>query len=112
MTEGTSEAGRRWHDVCAEEELIPGEMLNVNVGRHSIVLVRDGESVSALQNVCPHEHCYLHTGEVEDGAIVCPGHGWRFDARTGEGIKPRRANLGRYDVLVREGRVQVGLRAR
>ena len=112
MTSGGSDADQRWEDVCAEDELVPGEMKNVNVGRHSIVLIRDDDSVSALQNVCPHEHCYLHTGELDDGAIVCPGHGWRFDAHTGEGISPRRANLGRYGVQVRDGRVLVGLRRR
>ena len=30
----------------------------------------------------------LHEGEVEDGAIVCPRHGARFDLRTGRQTLP------------------------
>jgi 3-phenylpropionate/trans-cinnamate dioxygenase ferredoxin subunit len=86
-------------------------MVKVDIGRHSILLTRSGEGISALQNVCPHEHCYLHKGELEDGAIVCAGHSWRFDARTGQGIRPRRASLYRYEACVRDGRVYIALPA-
>ena len=101
-----------WHDVYADADLSTGELVNVNIGRHSIVLVRNDDGVSALQNVCPHEKCYLHTGVIDDGVIVCPGHGWRFDAHTGAGIKPRNANLGCYGVDVRDGRILIALKAR
>ena len=102
----------QWHDVYRDDQLAAGQLVNVNIGRHSILLVRSKEGVSALQNVCPHERCYLHTGRLEDGAIVCPGHGWRFDACTGRGISPRTAKLDRYDVTVQDDRIQVALRAR
>ena len=83
-----------WRDVCADAELVLGQMVNVNIGRHSILLVRHAGGIAALQDVCPHERCYLHEGSLEDGAIVCGGHGWRFDAQTGAGIQPRRRTSG------------------
>jgi nitrite reductase/ring-hydroxylating ferredoxin subunit len=101
----------RWRDVCAEDELAAGEMVNVDIGRHSILLTRTPKGISALQNVCPHEHCYLHLGTIEDGVIVCAGHQWRFDASTGNGIRPRNAKLGSYDVCVRDGRIRVAVPA-
>jgi toluene monooxygenase system ferredoxin subunit len=103
----------RWRDVCADDDLAPGHMVNVDLGRHSILLVRSPDGVvAALQNVCPHERCYLHEGRLEDGAIVCGGHGWRFDARTGFGIQPRSAKLGCYEVRVGDGRIYVSLPTR
>jgi nitrite reductase/ring-hydroxylating ferredoxin subunit len=102
---------KRWRDVYAEDELAPGEMVNVDIGRHSILLTRTPNGISALQNVCPHERCYLHLGTLEDGAIVCAGHQWCFDASTGSGIRPRNAKLSRYDVCVRDGRIRVALPA-
>ena len=99
----------RWRDVFAEDDLVAGRMFNVNIGRHSILLTRTPQGISALQNVCPHERCYLHEGTLEDGAIVCAGHQWRFDACTGQGLRPRNARLSRYDVLVHDGRVYVAL---
>lgn len=110
MTGAPAAPDRQWRDVAALDELVPGTMTAVNVGRHSILLVRHDGGVSALQNVCPHEHCYLDRGAFEDGAIVCAGHQWRFDAVTGAGIRPRRAKLGRYDTRTENGRVLVALR--
>jgi toluene monooxygenase system ferredoxin subunit len=102
----------RWRDVCADADLGPGQMVNVNIGRHSVLLVRNPEGVAALQNVCPHERCYLHEGSLQDGAIVCGGHGWRFDALTGAGLQPRGANLGCYEVRAEGGRIYVALPTR
>jgi nitrite reductase/ring-hydroxylating ferredoxin subunit len=99
----------RWRDVCRADDLVEGQLIHVDIGRHSILLIRIDEGVSALQNVCPHEHCYLHKGQLEDGAIVCAGHSWRFDASTGQGIRPRRASLFRYETRIQDGRVYVAL---
>lgn len=33
---------------------------------------------------CPHRDVSLSNGVVRDGALVCPGHFWRFDLATGE----------------------------
>lgn len=101
----------RWRDVCDADDLIEGQLTHVDIGRHSILLTRTKDGVSALQNVCPHEHCYLHKGQFEDGAVVCAGHSWRFDASTGEGIRPRRASLFRYETRIQDSRVYVALPA-
>lgn len=38
----------------------------------------------ALDNVCLHLGGPLGQGVVQKGKIVCPWHGWEFDARTGQ----------------------------
>jgi nitrite reductase/ring-hydroxylating ferredoxin subunit len=50
----------------------------------NLVLVNDGGVVRALENKCPHLNLPLGRGKIEDGQIVCPFHGSRFDIRTGE----------------------------
>jgi nitrite reductase/ring-hydroxylating ferredoxin subunit len=102
----------RWHDLCADDDLVVGQMTNFNIGRYSILLARVEAGVVALQNVCPHERRYLHEGTLDDGVIVCDGHQWCFDAATGRGIRPRNAKLSRYEVRVIDGRIYVGLPAR
>lgn len=37
-----------------------------------------------VQRYCPHGGSDLKEANVVDGAIVCPGHHWRFDLETGE----------------------------
>ena len=38
----------------------------------------------AVAAVCPHLGGPLDRAQVEDGCLVCPWHGYRFDVRTGE----------------------------
>ncbi|MCX7908081.1 MAG: Rieske (2Fe-2S) protein [Ignavibacteria bacterium] len=50
-----------------------------------IVVVRIGNNVYAFSEFCPHQHKpSLSQGYIEDGCIVCPEHGWKFEIETGE----------------------------
>ena len=51
-----------------------------------IVLFKIKGEVFALDNACPHMGGPLGEGEIEDGIVVCPWHGWQFDIKTGECI--------------------------
>jgi nitrite reductase/ring-hydroxylating ferredoxin subunit len=47
----------------------------------------------AHATLCPHRLGPLHECAVEDGALRCPWHGYRFDVRTGESLSGRRLRL-------------------
>lgn len=38
----------------------------------------------ALENVCPHQGGPLGEGDIEDGCVTCPWHGWQFNVETGD----------------------------
>jgi nitrite reductase/ring-hydroxylating ferredoxin subunit len=61
-------------------------------GRSWRVLELDGELL-AHAAVCPHRLGPLEEACVEDGAIRCPWHGYRFDVRSGRGLDGRRLRL-------------------
>ena len=61
-------------------------------GRSYRVVELDGELV-AHATVCPHRLGPLDACGIEDGALRCPWHGYRFDARTGESRDGRRLRL-------------------
>ena len=74
--------GRTW--ICAgrEERLAePGRFLTLEVGRESILVVRDREGrLRAYFNVCRHRGARLVT-EPEGclkGAVSCPYHAWTY----------------------------------
>ncbi|WP_433135844.1 Rieske 2Fe-2S domain-containing protein [Actinomadura nitritigenes] len=49
-----------------------------------IVLIRDGGTVRALHDRCPHRGVPLSLGRRQfDGTISCPYHGWTFDLEDG-----------------------------
>jgi phenylpropionate dioxygenase-like ring-hydroxylating dioxygenase large terminal subunit len=51
-------------------------------GSYVVVRLRPHAEVTAFPARCPHRLVPLSAGRVEDGRLVCPAHGWRFD---GEG---------------------------
>lgn len=73
-----------------------------------IVARVDGELV-AFPGVCPHEDVALAGGELRGGAIVCPGHGYAFDLRTGRCAHDPGLELRRYPITVIDGELWVDL---
>lgn len=68
-----------WHPVALSSEL-GAKPLRADVCGQALVLFRAGEGVGALEDACAHRAFPLHRGRVEAGRVVCPYHGWRWDA--------------------------------
>ena len=73
--------------LCALAELSSGVPLRVELDSTEVAVVRVGEEIFAIEDVCSHAEVALTDGEVEefDGAptIECALHGSCFDLRTG-----------------------------
>jgi Rieske Fe-S protein len=61
-----------------------------------VILVRSGRSVTALASRCPHLGCRIDRSE--DGVLLCPCHGSRFDLRGKRLAGPAGADLARLTV--------------
>jgi phenylpropionate dioxygenase-like ring-hydroxylating dioxygenase large terminal subunit len=67
-----------WLPVCAVKELKDKPLRRLLHGHPLVIFVgRNGPSI--LRDRCPHRNVPLSNGYVEDGAIVCPYHGWAFE---------------------------------
>ena len=62
-------------DLATLPEATPHKM---RAGINDLVVVRSGERIEALHNVCAHAGGPLDQGTIEDGCIQCPWHGSRF----------------------------------
>jgi nitrite reductase/ring-hydroxylating ferredoxin subunit len=71
------------HAVAMVSELTPGHLLPVRAGGVEMVVYWFEGAVRAAQRRCLHAGADLADGMILRGAIVCPHHGWRFDAGTG-----------------------------
>ncbi|HEX9998055.1 MAG TPA: Rieske 2Fe-2S domain-containing protein [Abditibacterium sp.] len=78
-------------------------------GTYEIALFRVGESVSAINNMCPHAGASLCNGYTDGISVACPWHGWEFDCTTGEGLSVEGINVETFRVVVEEGVVKVEL---
>lgn len=72
--------------VAGDDELGEGELHGVSVGEVPVLLVRLDGHVYALGRICTHEYADLAEGSVENGCVVCPLHGSKFDLRTGDAL--------------------------
>lgn len=62
----------------------PGQAKEFPCGEKVVCVANVNGNISALDNVCLHRGGPLGQGYLEDGKIVCPWHGWQFDAATGQ----------------------------
>jgi len=72
--------------VASIAELAEGTILQrVRSTGDAICLVRHNGRISALSDICTHQHFSMSQGDLlEDGTLQCAWHGARYDCRTGE----------------------------
>jgi len=74
--------GKHWIYAGVEPDIPePGDYFTVQLGRASIVIVRDDDmAIRAFHNVCRHRGAQLCDGlKGSVGNIVCPYHQWTYD---------------------------------
>ncbi len=74
--------------VCALSDLDDHKPAAFEVDGIPVVLVRNGEQVYALHDVCSHAEVALSDGEVTSRGIECWLHGSCFDLATGQPLSP------------------------
>jgi nitrite reductase/ring-hydroxylating ferredoxin subunit/uncharacterized membrane protein len=94
--------------VLDADELKENKPTKVSADGVAVVLVKQGETIYALREICTHLGGPLSEGTIEDGGIRCPWHGSRFcltDGKVldGPAVFPERL----FDVRVRGGRIEV-----
>lgn len=72
-----------WVHVTDMKDLARRKRKQVSVAGCPIALfLVDGE-VFAVDDVCIHQERSLSKGTLLNGQVICPGHQWKFDPRTG-----------------------------
>jgi nitrite reductase/ring-hydroxylating ferredoxin subunit len=67
--------------------------LRVALAGRAFRVVEVGGELAVHSTVCPHRLGPLEACPVEDGAVACPWHGYRFDVRSGRSLDGRRLRL-------------------
>jgi nitrite reductase/ring-hydroxylating ferredoxin subunit len=56
-------------------------------------LIEDGGELLAFASICPHMLGPLDRGDIRNGVVECPWHGYRFDVRSGACVSGSRCAL-------------------
>jgi len=110
-------------EVASVLEFADGEMRQVDVEGHEILIARVGETFFASDARCPHLHGHLAKGTLEGTIVTCPLHHSQFDLTDGHNVRwtdwsgpvKTMAELARhprplrvYEVEVSDGKVHIG----
>ena len=93
-------------------ELVDGAPSKVDIGGVPVCVVRLGDDVYAIGDICSHAHVSLSEGDVwpDEREIECPKHSSTFDLRTGEPTcLPATQPVPVYDVRVEDGTVTISI---
>jgi 3-phenylpropionate/trans-cinnamate dioxygenase ferredoxin component len=80
------DGGSEFEAVASLRDLNEGTILQrVRSGGDAVCLVRQNGEISALSDICTHQHFSMSLGDLlGDGTLQCAWHGARYDCRTGE----------------------------
>jgi 3-phenylpropionate/trans-cinnamate dioxygenase ferredoxin subunit len=101
--------------VAALSDIAEGAVLQrVRSSGDAVCLVRQNGEISALCDICTHQHFSMSLGDLlSDGTLQCAWHGARYDCRTGE-VKqvPAISPLPVFQVRLEDGQILVGPRCK
>jgi 3-phenylpropionate/trans-cinnamate dioxygenase ferredoxin subunit len=97
-------------EVGPLDELPPGSSKIVADGELEVCVYNLGGELCAIEDRCSHDDGPLCEGDfdAEEGVVVCPRHGSRFDIRTGRPLTlPAVVPVSTFPVRVVGGIVRV-----
>lgn len=87
----------------------PGTAKMVVVGGRHVALFRLGDEFHALDNMCLHRGGPLCEGDIDNGVVTCPWHGWSYEIKTGTMVQDPRVGVSCHDVRLRGEEIEVKL---
>lgn len=100
----------RFVSVACEGDIGDGELFGTDIGEVPVLLVRLDGRIRALGRICTHQYADLADGQLEDGCVVCPLHGSKFDIVSGVAVTlPAIVAEPVYEVKIEKGVVYVAI---
>ncbi|MEM9065642.1 MAG: Rieske 2Fe-2S domain-containing protein [Planctomycetota bacterium] len=103
-----TEADDGWIDAGAAADIQDKRARTVCIGGGTkIAVFRDGDRFSAISNICRHQGGPLGEGQIIDGCVTCPWHGYQYRAESGQSPPPYTEKVETYELRIQGGRVFV-----
>ncbi len=98
-----------WAEVAHLDEIGEGDIRILEHDGHSLLFWRRGGDIRCYENACAHLGMPLDGGDLENGVLTCPYHGFQYALDSGECLTAPEVQLQPHPVRVNAGRVQVKL---
>ncbi len=87
-------------EVCKVDEIEENRAKIILVDQENIAIFKYEGKISAVNNICRHQHGPLGEGKIVDGCVTCPWHGYQYYPQNGQSPPPFTEKLETYDVKV------------
>lgn len=77
-----------FYPVTSGVSVRENEMTPVKIAGQKVILTRWHGALLAISALCPHAAADLTDGELHQGRITCPDHGYKFDVGNGRILYP------------------------
>ncbi len=94
-------------EVGAEGSIPENTGIVANVKDKMIAVFFAEGKYFATQNNCVHKGGFLGEGMIENGAVICPLHGWQYELNTGNCINMPNVQIQVFPTKVEGGKVWV-----
>jgi len=112
---GSMDSNSEFETVASLSDLAEGAVLQrVRTSGDAVCLVRFQNEISALSDICTHQHFSMSLGDLlTNGTLQCAWHGASYDCRTGE-VKqaPATSPLPVFQVRLEGDQIMVGPRCK
>jgi len=98
-----------WVYAAQLDDIPENNIKVVTVSGNEVLLSRFGEKVACYQNACAHLGMPLDMGEVNNGILACPHHGFEYSLETGECLTAPEVQLITHAVRVVADKVEIKL---
>ncbi|MCH7517360.1 MAG: Rieske (2Fe-2S) protein [Bacteroidetes bacterium] len=93
--------------ICSVHDIDDDTGKRFIINETEIAVFKSDGKIFALSNICPHQQTALiYDGIIEDGCVVCPAHGWKFNLQTGN-KKSGSRGLDSYEVKIVDENIYV-----
>jgi nitrite reductase (NADH) small subunit len=94
--------------IAAQSDLPPAnEAKEFPCDGKTVCIANVNGEFSAMDNVCLHRGGPLGQGMIEGSKVICPWHGWAWDAKTGVAVQDSNVKVAVYPMKIENGDVMV-----
>jgi nitrite reductase (NADH) small subunit len=95
--------------VASLSELLWEKMKIADAGGKQIALFGVNGTVYALNNACPHAGFSLGEGDISEEWVICPGHSFYYNLKTGECQNDPGLKVACFEVVIEGDDVKIRL---
>jgi nitrite reductase/ring-hydroxylating ferredoxin subunit len=93
--------------IARVSALPPGMGRVVTVKGQELAVFNVEGKLHAMDNRCPHQDYPLGMSPIFDNSVVCIGHAWRFDIKSGECHSVPGVRVRTYEVIIEGDEVKI-----